>query len=149
MGYCNFMPEARRSGSSEADVDAPVEMRVAADLAQLSVVRAMAETVAVLNEFNLDEVSDVKLAVDQICSDLIADAIDGADLTCRFQLAGDVLWVRVSTDTRSNAVPDTQSFGWHVLRALTDSIAVTRDPLNSAGPGYRTTVELTKLRIGT
>ncbi|SDD58807.1 ATP-binding protein [Rhodococcus tukisamuensis] len=125
---------------------APVELCVIADFAQLPVLRAMAETIAVLGEFNLDEVSDIKLAADEVCTDLIKDAQPGAQLTCRYELTGGVLRVRVSTTTRGERMPSEESFGWHVLRVLTDSISVTHTPLGKAG--YRSTVEFDKLRGG-
>ncbi len=50
----------------------PVELRVAAEFEQLPVVRAVAETLAVLGDFTLDDVADIKLAVDEVCSELIA-----------------------------------------------------------------------------
>ncbi|MFE3289183.1 ATP-binding protein [Rhodococcus sp. NPDC059234] len=142
------MSEPLGSGPRAAELGAPVEVRVAAELAQLPVLRAMAETITLLSEFNLDEISDVTLAVDQICSDLIADAVAGAELVCRFQLTDGVLNVAVSTNTRTADTPDRQGFGWHVLRTLTDSIAVTREALATSGPGYHTTVELSKAKGG-
>ena len=142
------MAEGGSVGSRAAELGAPVEVRVAAELAQLPVLRAMAETITLLNEFNLDEISDVKLAVDQICSDLIGSAVDGAELRCRFQLMGEVLCVGVSTNIRTGEVPDEQGFAWHVLRTLTDSITVTKVPLDTFDAGYTTTVELTKRRGG-
>ena len=44
----------------------PVELRVRAEDGQLPVLRAVAEVIAVLTDFNLDHVSDIKLAVDEI-----------------------------------------------------------------------------------
>lgn len=125
---------------------APVEVCVTADLAQLQVLRAMAETIAVLGEFNLDEVCDIKLAADEVCTALIEDARPGAELTCRYEVTGGVLRVRVSTTTRGERMPSQESFGWHVLRVLTDSISVTHAPLGKAG--YYSTVEFEKLRGG-
>lgn len=142
------MSETRRLGSSAADLGTPVEVRVAAELVQLPVLRAMAETITLLSEFNLDEISDVKLALDQVCSDLIADTVEGAELVCRFQLTGDVLCIAVTASTRTAETPDRQGFGWHVLRTLTDSIEVTHEPPDTSNAGYRTTVELAKVKGG-
>ena len=44
----------------------------------------MARTLAVLNDFIFDEVVDIMLAVDQVCSELIAAAPAGAELRCSF-----------------------------------------------------------------
>ncbi|TQF68313.1 ATP-binding protein [Rhodococcus spelaei] len=142
------MTEVGSVGPGATELGAAVEVRVTAELAQLPVLRAMAETITVLNEFNLDEISDVTLAVDQVCSDLIGDTVEGAELTCRFQLAGDELCVGISSIIRSDRGPDQHGFGWHVLRSLTDSIAVTRAPLDTSKGGHPTTVEFSKLRGG-
>lgn len=120
----------------------PVELRVCADLSQLPVLRAMAETITVLADFTLDDASDVKLAVDEVCSTLITDASSGAELVCLFHVIDDELHVRVWTETLTGRFPDEQSFGWHVLRTLTETISATHEPL---GPRtFRTTVTFTK-----
>ncbi|MGW6693864.1 ATP-binding protein [Rhodococcus sp. NPDC054953] len=124
----------------------PVEVRVRADLGELPVLRAMAETVALLGGFTLDDAADVKLAVDEVCSALIGDALPGADLSCRLHSTAGALRVRAWTDTASNRHPDERGFVWHVLRALTDAIDVTREPL--AEGGFRTRVEFVRSRGG-
>lgn len=126
-------------------VSAPVVLCVAANFAQIPVLRAVPETIAVLGEFNLDEVSDIKLAVDEVCSELIKDAVVDAKLTCRYELSGGVLHVRVSTITRTGRSPREDSFGWYVLRVLTDSISVTHTPpLGARASEYLTTIEFEK-----
>ena len=127
-----------------ATLGAPVELRVSADFAQLPVLRAVPETIAVLGEFNLDEVSDVKLAVDEVCSELIKDAVVDAKLICRYELSGGVLHMRVSTITHTGRRPREDGFGWHVLRVLTDSISVTHAPLGAQANEFLTTVEFDK-----
>lgn len=127
-----------------ATLGAAVELRVSADLAHLPVLRAVPETIAVLGEFNLDEVSDVMLAVDEVCSELIKDSVLDARLTCRYELSDGVLHVLVFTITRTGQSPREDSFGWHVLRVLTDSISVIHAPLGAQPNEYLTTVEFKK-----
>lgn len=124
----------------------PAELRVCAEFGQLPLLRAVAETVAVLADFTLDDVSDIELAVDEVCSVLIKDAQRGSVLTCRFHSGDFDLRVRVGVDTATDRLPDEQSFGWHVLRTLTDSISTTRHPLDRGG--FHTVVDFTKSRGG-
>lgn len=123
----------------------PVALRVHADLGLLPLLRATAETVAVLADFDLDSAADVKMAVDEVCSELIGAAV--GDLACSYDIVGDGLRVRIDAVTGTDTVPDEQGFGWHVLTILTDSLRVTRaathDPLR-----HRTTIEFTKARHG-
>ncbi|MGW4481377.1 anti-sigma factor [Rhodococcus triatomae] len=121
---------------------APVELRVQADYSQIPVMRAVAETIAVLTDFTLDHVSDIKLAVDEICSVLVKDAAEDAELVCCFERLEESIFVRIDTDTRTDLVPDRGSFGWHVLRTLTDTITVAHEARD--GGGFHTTVEFTK-----
>ncbi|MGW0176425.1 ATP-binding protein [Rhodococcus sp. NPDC003322] len=125
----------------------PVEVTVAADFGRLPVLRAVAETIAVLADFNLDDVSDIKLAVDEVCSQLIKDALTGAALICKFVVAGGAIEVEACVDTSSRTIPDERGFGWHVLQELTDDISVSHLPLGSDDRGYRTSIVFTK-RMG-
>lgn len=122
----------------------PVEVKVIAEFGQLPVLRAVAETVAVLADFTLDDVSDIKLAVDEVCSQLIKDAVGGAGLVCTFSVSAPTLEVVARADTVTDTVPDERGFGWHVLRTLTDDISVDRRPLGADGRGFRTTVTFAK-----
>jgi serine/threonine-protein kinase RsbW len=125
---------------------ATVEIRIAADPAQLPTLRALAETVALLADFTLDEVSDVRLAVDEAASILVPDAVPGATLSCLFAVDAAGIGVRVWTVSRVARLPDQHDFGWHVLRTLTDSVAVEQDSYDQADAGYRTTVTFSRVR---
>lgn len=134
--------------SGDTSSTAPVELRVRARFGQLPVLRAMAETIAVLADFDLDAVSDITMAVDEVCSELITDAAVDADVVCRFEVVDDCLNVRIHADTASGRVPNEQSFGWHVLRTLTDSLAATHVPPGSGSSPCRTTIAFSRSRGG-
>ena len=70
------------------DASTSVEVRLPADLAQLFVLRSIAATLAFREDFDLDEVEDVKLAVDELCSALVVRARRGELLTCEFEEIG-------------------------------------------------------------
>jgi serine/threonine-protein kinase RsbW len=121
-----------------------VELQVPAELDQLVVVRTVAEAVAARENLDLDAVADVKLAVDEASACLISRATLGARLDCRFQLLPHALEVVVSTTTSTPDVPNRNSFGWHVLATLTDTVAVEQ---SRVAPGvYGTAIRFTKER---
>ncbi|CRY74047.1 serine/threonine-protein kinase RsbW [Nocardia farcinica] len=124
----------------------PVEIRVAASVTQLPIVRGLAETLVLLSDFTLDEVADIRLAVDEVCSTLIAVAAPGSSLDCWFSIGERELLVRVTGLAGTEGLPDQHSFGWHVLRTLTDSVKATQDSYDSALSGYPTTVEFRRVR---
>ena len=124
----------------------PVEIRVAASVTQLPIVRGLAETLVLLSDFTLDEVADIRLAVDEVCSTLIAVAAPETSLHCRFTVGDTELLVRVTGVAATEGLPDQRSFGWHVLRTLTDAVQATQDPYDSAVSGYPTTVQFRRVR---
>lgn len=125
---------------------APVEIRVAAQLTQLPIVRGLAETLVLLSDFTLDEVADVRLAVDEVCSTLIAIAAPDTLLTCEFLVGDTELQVRVDGVAGSQGMPDQRSFGWHVLRTLCDEVTAEQQEFDAGVSGYPTTVRFRRVR---
>jgi serine/threonine-protein kinase RsbW len=112
---------------------APVSIRVAAKKSQVPMIRAIAETLAVLADFSLDEVADIKLAVDEAAMTAIGGAGSGAELTVAFT-TGDMQFHAVvqSWFPDANTVPQ-HGFGWHVLQTLTSSVAVHEGASDQGG----------------
>ncbi|WP_028476719.1 anti-sigma factor [Nocardia sp. CNY236] len=124
----------------------PVDIRVAASVTQLPIVRGLAETLVLLSDFTLDEVADIRLAVDEACSTLIAVAAPETSLNCRFSVGISELLVRVEGIAAKPGLPDQRSFGWHVLRTLTDTVNTAQDSFDTTVSGYPTTVEFRRIR---
>lgn len=124
-----------------------VELRVRATPDQLSVLRALAATVAIHEDFDLDSIADIKLAMDEICTQLIVRATPDAVLVCRLQYLDNTLRVDVSSTTTSVGSLGERSFAWHVLNALTDSVDLKQEP-DPATAGFVTTMEFTKVKNG-
>ncbi len=139
LGVINISAEQGLRGT-------PVEIGVAATVSQLPIVRGLAETLVLLSDFTLDEVADIRLAVDEACSTLIAVAAPGSTLRCRFTVGDKDLLVRVSGIAAAPGLPDQRSFGWHVLRTLTDAVDATQEGLDEAASGYPTIVEFRRAR---
>ncbi len=57
-----------------------IEIRLPADRSQLFLIRSLVTTIALRQDFDLDEVEDIKLAVDELCSALMTRAWPGAQL---------------------------------------------------------------------
>ena len=93
-------------------VEDTVEIRLPADSAYLSVLRTATAGLAARLDFTLDEIEDLRIAVDEACAMLLPAAIDTATLTCRFRLDPTTLEVvasiAVGTSPHSLAVHPTR-----------------------------------------
>lgn len=100
-----------------------VEIRISARPALIPTVRAVASDLAGRADFDLDAISDLRMAVDEACTTLVAlTALDGM-LSCKFVLNHDQIEVTVSTpDPAPGAEVRTDSFGWRVLQTLADEV---------------------------
>lgn len=106
------------------------------------VLRSLAAALALRQDFDLDEVEDVKLAVDELCSTLVLRACDGEQLTCRFHTAPHEVGVEASVRSDSGRPVARDTFGWRVLATLTDELV----SWTSAGDGVppRVFIRMTK-----
>ncbi|MCM6772130.1 ATP-binding protein [Nocardia sp. CDC159] len=123
-----------------------VGIRVPADLGQLTMLRALAETVALIADFALDEVTDIRVALDEIATALIAEATPGSSVECDFGFDDGKMRVRVTGVASVADALDENSFGWHVLQTITDTIAADTAPFDAARNGYPVVVEFSRGR---
>jgi serine/threonine-protein kinase RsbW len=103
-----------------------VLLAVPASGAWLGVLRTATASLASRLSFTLDEIEDLRIAVDEACAILLALASLDAVLSCRFTVTEDALTVdaTVPTDNPSSArLPSGESFAWQVLSALADDVA--------------------------
>lgn len=98
-----------------------------AEASHVSLARSVAATMSARADLPLDQLEDVRLAVDEAASQLIADAIAGSDVTLAFVLTEDGLEITASAPSRSGAVPSTGTFSWVVLTALVDDAGASVD----------------------
>ncbi len=108
--------------SEPAFDDDVVLLTVPADGGYLGVLRTATAGLAARLHFALDEIEDLRIAVDEACAMLLAVSVRQADLRCRFAVTDDALTVEVTVPTvRGARLPAESSFAWKVLTALTTS----------------------------
>ncbi|SCG33935.1 ATP-binding protein [Micromonospora halophytica] len=107
------------TGQPTTDDDV-VHLTVPADGGYLGVLRTATAGLAARLQFALDEIEDLRIAVDEACAMLLAIATRDAELECRFSVTEDALTVEVTVPTvRGATLPSESSFAWKVLTALT------------------------------
>ena len=115
-----------------------VSIRLPAAGAYLAVLRTTTASLAARLDFTLDEIEDLRIAVDEASALLIAGAVDGADLTSVFEMSADAIHISVSTVTAEGThgssggsgsyAPTRDSFAWTVLSALAGEVDAWTDP---------------------
>jgi serine/threonine-protein kinase RsbW len=99
-----------------------VRLRLPAVGAYLSVLRSATAGLAARLDFTLEEIEDLRIAVDEACAILLAGAAPDVDLECEFELHPDEIRVSVTVPTVDGAQPVRDSFAWTVLAALAGSV---------------------------
>lgn len=105
-----------------------VVVQVGANAAELPPLRVVAADLAAREDFDLDAVADLRMAVDEAASELVDIAAPDAVLTCVFSLDTKQIEVTSSVPARPGATLRQDSFGWRVLTTLVDEVRVVDQP---------------------
>jgi serine/threonine-protein kinase RsbW len=117
-----------------------VTIRMPAEGAYLSVLRTATAGLAARLDFTLDEIEDLRIAVDEACGILLSQAAPGASLSCDFTLGEESMTIAVSVLSQRAQPPSRDTFAWTVLSALAGTVDAW------VGPGGKVTVLLRKSR---
>ena len=117
-----------------------VQVKMPAESAYLSVLRTAAAGLAARLDFTLDEIEDLRIAIDEACAMLLNQAIPGSDLECNFALGRDMMTISVSVPSLAPRPPASDTFAWTVLSALAGSVEAF------TGPGDQLTIVMRKSR---
>jgi serine/threonine-protein kinase RsbW len=117
-----------------------VTIRMPAEGAYLSVLRTATAGLAARLDFTLDEIEDLRIAVDEACAMLLAQATDDSTLECDFELSRDTMTISVSAESTLGQPPAKDTFAWTVLTALAGTVD------SHVGSDGRVTIVLRKSR---
>ncbi len=117
-----------------------VTVRMPADGAYLSVLRTATAGLAARLDFTLDDIEDMRIAVDEACAMLLSQAIPGSSLECNFALSPDDMTITVAVPCLNPRPPSGETFAWTVLSALAGTVEA------QVGPGDRLAIVMRKSR---
>ena len=100
-----------------------VTLTIPADTAHVAMARSVAAAMAARADLPLDQLEDLRLAVDEALTQAIADAVPGSEVACSSTVHDTGLVVVVSAASASGRPPSTGTFSWIVLKALVDEVA--------------------------
>ena len=118
------VPGQRGPGQTRADRETRDHVRVCmpAEGAYLSVLRTATAGLAARLDFTLDEIEDLRIAVDEACAMLLPQAIPGTNLECAFDLGAEAMTITVSVVAAEPRMPARDTFAWTVLSALAGTV---------------------------
>jgi serine/threonine-protein kinase RsbW len=137
------MTVAAKAAKDQQRGERAIELRVAATLENLAVLRTLVGAVGTFEDLDFDAVADLRLAVDEVCTRLIRSAVPDATLEIVIDPQGEELRVEASTTCASEDVVTPGSFSWHVLTSLADDVQTFHNGEGVFG------VALTTRRAGT
>ena len=121
------MPQDSNTENGQLRGARSVELRVAAKLENLAMLRTLVAAVGTFEDLDFDAVSDLRLAVDEACTRLIRSAVPNSTLLLVVDPRDDAVVIDVSTTCKSPDILAPGSFSWHVLSSLTDEVRTFQD----------------------
>lgn len=106
-------------GAAQRDV---VAVRLPATAAYLAVLRTTTASLAARLDFTLDEIEDLRIAVDEASCLLLVGVEPDAELSAVFEMTGDAINITVSAPSTTGHGPARDSFAWTVLSALAGQV---------------------------
>lgn len=100
-----------------------VEINVPAEPLYVSLLRTSAANLLSHNDFNIDDIEDMRVGISEVAALLLENATPGTMLRTVFTSAPDRVSAEFSVDTNSLVDVDTTSFAWAVLSALLDNVS--------------------------
>lgn len=112
-----------------------VEVRTSASAALIPTIRAVASDLAARADFDLDAISDLRMAVDEACATLVDVAARSSMLTCTFLVHAERIEVHAEVRAgAADAAVSTDTFGWRVLQTLADDVEAIRRSGSDGSP---------------
>jgi serine/threonine-protein kinase RsbW len=102
-----------------------ISLTIPGDPAHLAVLRATVASVAARAHLTIDQIEDVRLAVEEAASTLLAGAPDEIETTV--DVGTQPLTVRMAAVTAAPVALDPDSFSYTILTAMTDDLAIDAD----------------------
>jgi serine/threonine-protein kinase RsbW len=133
-------PATKAAQAERENMRDHVKVTMPAEGAYLSVLRTATAGLAARLDFTLDEIEDLRIAVDEACAMLLAQAIPGTNLECAFDLDSDQMTITVSVVTAQPRTPARDTFAWTVLSALAGTVD------SRLGPDDQVSIVLQKRR---
>lgn len=126
---------------AQAAATTTVAVRIPAAAQHLAMVRGLTDTVCLVADFPLAAAADIRLAINEIATMLMIDAVPGSLLGCAFTYSANRMVVRVDAIAEHEVEVSGDPLSWELVRMLTSSTSMSRDPFETDARGYPTAIE--------
>ena len=93
----------------------------------MAIARTVAAAMAARADLTLDQIEDVRLAMDESLAYIIKVVPDGAMVTCELCVGNGVVSATLASTVTSPTVPEPNPFAWTVLTALVGDVDLRLD----------------------
>ena len=132
-------------GGSLVSTSPDFQVRTAAIAGVIPTLRTLAADLAMRQDFDLDSVEDLRMAVDEACGLLVPASSDG-ELHCDFTVSPEQMVIKVSIHATDPSVLEEDSMSWQLLTALTTT--AQRSVTKTGSQTHELSIEITR-RCGT
>ncbi len=102
-----------------------VRVEFPAQTVNMAIARTVAAAVAARADLTVDQIEDVRLAMDEALSHVISVAAEGSTVACELCADGGVVSATIACAVPAADVPDPDPFSWMVLTALVSDVRVS------------------------
>jgi serine/threonine-protein kinase RsbW len=99
-----------------------VEIRMLARMDRVPAFRAMAADMAMREDYDLDAIADLRLAVEEACATVLANSDPSSVLVCRLLVSATEYEVSAQVALTSSREPSVGPLSLRILRTLSDSV---------------------------
>lgn len=99
-----------------------VRVEFPAETINMSIARSVAAAIAARADLTIDQVEDVRLAMDEGTAHMIKIAAPGSQITCDVWIAAGTVHASLRCSTTQSPPPEPDPFAWTVLTALVSSV---------------------------
>lgn len=132
------MTAAQAPGADSQPPD-EVALTLPADSGYVALLRSVTAGLAARCDLTIDEIEDLRIAVDEACALLLPHALAAAGLDVHFTLHPECIEIMIRVQALASAAPDRTGFAWTVLGALASDVQVQNN-------GSGLSIALTKRR---
>jgi serine/threonine-protein kinase RsbW len=104
-----------------------IRVEIPAATINMAIARTVAAAMAARADLTLDQIEDVRLAMDEGLAYIIEVASDGAMVTCELCVADGVVSATLASTVVSSTVAEPNPFAWTVLTALVGDVDLRVD----------------------
>jgi serine/threonine-protein kinase RsbW len=134
-------------GQISADGQISMDIRFPADPSRLPLLRSVAGALAAAQDYDIDTIADLRMAVDELAATVVKRARPGSVIACVLEADPDGMTVTASSPVDNPTPVDQTTFGWMVLTTLATEVTARVADVDGSGPVVSLALRVTPGRV--